>query len=61
METAFVSSGTDGADDKAHVAQILLDQLIDQPDWVLPYLPKACRVQEGWLGSSWAMKKKRVI
>lgn len=31
---------TDGADDQAHVAQILLDQLIDQPDWVLPYLPK---------------------
>ena len=32
---------TDNQDDQAYVAQILLDQLIEQHDWVLPYLPKA--------------------
>ncbi|CAJ1388333.1 unnamed protein product [Effrenium voratum] len=31
---------TDNQDDQAYVAQILLDQLIEQHDWVLPYLPK---------------------
>lgn len=31
---------TDNPDDQAHVAQILLDQLLEQPEWVLPYLPK---------------------
>ena len=31
---------TDNPDDQAHVAQILLDQLMEQPEWVLPYLPK---------------------
>jgi len=31
---------TDNQDDQAYVAQIMLDQLIEQPEWVLPYLPK---------------------
>eukprot|EP00913_Durusdinium_trenchii_P025359 g23807.t1 len=31
---------TDNPDDQAHVANTLLDQLIEQPEWVLPYLPK---------------------
>jgi len=31
---------TDNQDDQAYVAQMMLDQLIEQPDWVLPYLPK---------------------
>ena len=31
---------TDNQDDQAYVAAIMLDQLIEQPEWVLPYLPK---------------------